>query len=102
VSVSPDVVTARVHELELEGVRRRHAPDVDDDDVLVRQCDGDALASDDEAATAPEVEVETQGAAPRALIRSEVEARQSRRHPAPASELGEVVERRGSGRHEGR
>src|SRR5437867_469780 len=92
--IPPDAVAVRVEELELELVGGRHPTDVEGEDVRVRQLEREALAGDDEAATTFEIEVEPHGAPPGPSIPGNVESRLSRRHRAPAGDLGEVVERR--------
>src|SRR5882724_7848019 len=90
--VPPDVVAARVDQLELELVGGRHPMDVEGEGISFRQWEREALARDDEATAAFEIEVEPQGAASGPAIPGNVELRLSRRHRGPAGEVGEVVE----------
>src|SRR6185295_20157811 len=45
--IAPDVVAARIDELELERVCGRHAADVEGERILIRQREREALAGDD-------------------------------------------------------
>src|SRR5438093_1004948 len=90
--VPPDVVAAWVDQLELELVGWRHPMDVEGEGISFRQWEREALARDDEASAAFEIEVEPQGAAAGPSVRGNVELRLSRSHRGPAGEVGEVVE----------
>src|SRR2546428_195256 len=75
--VPPHVVAARVDQLELELVGGRHPVDVEGEGISFRQWEREALARDDEATAAFEIEVEPQGAASGPSIRGNIELRLS-------------------------
>ena len=87
----PDVAAGGIGELDLQPVRRRRAADLQFDRPRFRHPARKELPSDDEPASAPEVEIETQRAAVWAGVAAEPELRLTRCDGAPTGDVAKVV-----------
>jgi hypothetical protein len=90
-AIPPDVLAAGGRELDLQSVPRTGATEREAERPGLRQCQGQLLAGDDEAAAAGEVEVETHGLAVGAGVVRDVEPGEAGCHRPPAREIAEVV-----------
>src|SRR5205823_1730263 len=88
----PDVLAARVDELELEIVGPRLAPQPERERVVLGEREREALAHDHPAAADVEVEPDPHARARLVRLAGDPDVRALRRDGGPAREAGEVVE----------